>query len=84
MKDELGWKIMETFVGLRAETYNYLIDKGSEDKKAKRTKKCIIRAKRKFENDQNCLKATQLLDKINHLEKNQTGIDSIKKIIKNW
>ena len=52
MKDELGWKIMETFVGLRAETYNYLIDQGSEDKKAKRTKKCIIRAKRKFENYQ--------------------------------
>ena len=43
---------METFVGLRAETYNYLIDKGSEDKKAKRTKKCIIKAKRKFENYQ--------------------------------
>ena len=46
MKDELGGKIMTKFVGLRAKTYSYLIDDGSEDKKAKGTKKCVI--KRKF------------------------------------
>ena len=50
MKDELGGKIMTKFVGLRAKTYSYLIDDGSEDKKAKGTKKCIIKRKRKFEN----------------------------------
>ena len=37
-KDELGGKIMTKFVGLRAETYSYLIDDGSENKKAKDTK----------------------------------------------
>ena len=37
MKDELGRKIMTKFVGLRAKTYKYLIDDGSEDKKAKGT-----------------------------------------------
>ena len=42
MKDELGGKIMTKFVGLRANTYSYLIDDGSEDKKAKGTKKCVI------------------------------------------
>ena len=39
MKDELGGKIMTKFVGLKAKTYSYLIDEGSEDKKANGTKK---------------------------------------------
>ena len=48
MKDKLGGKIMTTFVGLRAITYSYLIDDGSEDKKAKCTKKCLIKRKLKI------------------------------------
>ena len=39
MKDEVGGKIMAKFVRLRGNTYSYLIDDGSEDKKAKDTKK---------------------------------------------
>ena len=39
---------MTKFVGLRAKTYNYLLDDGSEDKKAKGTKKCVIKRKIKF------------------------------------
>ena len=53
MKDKLGGKIMTKFVGLRAKTYSYLIDDGSEDKKAKSTKKCVIKRKLKFENYKN-------------------------------
>ena len=34
-KDEFSEKIMIKFVGLRAKTYSYLIDDGSEDKKQK-------------------------------------------------
>ena len=48
MKDELGGKIMTKFVGLTAETYSYLTDDVSEDKKAKDTKKCVIKRKIKF------------------------------------
>ena len=36
--DELG-KIMEEFVGLRAKTYNYVLDNGREAKKSRRHKK---------------------------------------------
>ena len=38
MKTELGLKIMTKFLELRAKTYIYLIDEGSEDKKAKTQK----------------------------------------------
>ena len=43
IKDELGGKIMTKFVGLRPKTYSYLINDSSEDKKAKDTKKCVIK-----------------------------------------
>ena len=82
MKDELGRKVKTKFVGLRAKTYSCLIDDGTEDKKAKGTKKCVTKRKLKFENYKNCLEATQLENKINYLEKNK--IDKVlKKIIKN-
>ena len=43
MKDELGGKIMTEFVALRPKTYSSLTDDCEEDKKAKGTKKCIIK-----------------------------------------
>ena len=42
-KDELDGKIRTKFVRLRANIFSYLIDDGSEDKKAKGTKKCVIK-----------------------------------------
>ena len=45
MQDELGDKVITKFVGLRAKTYSYLTDAGSESKKAKSTKKCVIERK---------------------------------------
>ena len=45
---------MIEFVGLRAKTYSYLIDDGSQDKIAKCTNKCVIKRKLKFENFKNC------------------------------
>ena len=49
MKDELGGKIITEFVTLRPKTYSYLTDDGKEDKKAKGTKKCVIKRMIKFD-----------------------------------
>ena len=82
MTNELGGKIMTKFVGLRAKTYSYSIKEGSEVKKAKGTKKCVLKRKLKFENYKNFLEATKLENKIKYLEK-KINIDSPKKSINN-
>ena len=48
-------------------------------KKAKSTKKCIIKRKVKFENYKNCSETNQLENKINDLEKNEININSLRK-----
>ena len=83
MKDELGGKIMTKSAGLKAKTYSYLICDGREDKKAKYTKKFVIKRKIKFENYKNCLEVTQLENRISYLDKNKIDIDSIKMYKKN-
>ena len=55
MKDELGGKIIVEFVTLRPKTYSFLTDDGKEDKKAKGTKKCIIKKMIKFNDYKKCL-----------------------------
>ena len=47
LKDKIGGKIMTEFVELRVETYSYLTDEGSEDKKSKSTKRYVVKRKRK-------------------------------------
>ena len=54
-KDELGGKIMIEFVALSAKTYTYLMGDGSLHKKAKGTKKCVIKRRLMFENYTDCL-----------------------------
>ena len=46
--NKLDRKNMIKFVRLTIKTYIYLIDESSEGKKAKDTKKCIIKTKLKF------------------------------------
>ena len=55
MKDELGGKIITEYVALRPKTYSYLTDDCKEDKKAKETKKCVIKIELKFNDYKNCL-----------------------------
>ena len=66
MKDELDGKIITEFVTLRPKTYLLLTDDGKEDKKAKRTKNCVIKKMIKFNdykkfllNDEVILKSQQ-------------------------
>ena len=83
MKDELGRQIMKQFLGLRAKTYSYLKDNNDEDKKAKGTKKCVIKRKIKARDyKKNCLKSSQIENIINFLEKNKIDVDRLKEIIK--
>ena len=53
-------KIITKFVELRVKIYSCLINDGSENKKTKVTKKCVIKRKLTFENYKNCPEATQL------------------------
>ena len=46
---------MTKFVGLRAETYAYLMDDDSEYKNAKGTKTCIIKRRLLFKKYKDCL-----------------------------
>ena len=49
-KDELGGKIITEFVALRAKAYAYLMEDGCKHKKAKRTKRYLIKRELMFEN----------------------------------
>ena len=55
MKDELGGGIITEFVALRPKTYSYITDEFIEMKKAKGTKKCIIKKMLKLEDYKKCL-----------------------------
>ena len=54
MKDELGGGIITEFAVLRPKTYSYLTDDCKENKKAKGTKKCIIKRMIKFDDYKKC------------------------------
>ena len=87
IKDELSGQIMKEFVGLRAKTYSYLKDNNDEDKKAKGTKKCVIKRKLKFQDYKNYLEAAQTERTIKYLRKKKIDTDSLiedqKEFVKN-
>ena len=60
-KDELDGKIMKDFVGLREKTYTQLTDDDSENKKAKGTKKCIIKRELMFKNHKDCQSNNEII-----------------------
>ena len=72
--------MMTEFIGLRGKIYRYLMDDDSENKKAAGTERCVIKGKLKFQ----CLVATQLKNKTNHLEKYKIDVDSFKEYHKEF
>ena len=61
MKDELGGKIITDFVTLRPKPYSFLTDDGKEDKKAKGTKKCVIKKMIKLNDYKKCLLSDEVI-----------------------
>ena len=60
MKADDIYKDIEEDVETSFETSYYLIDDGSEGKKARGTKNYVIQRKLKFQDNENCLQAIQL------------------------
>ena len=83
MKDELGGKIIMEFVTLRPKTYSFLTDDGKEDKKAKGTKKCVVKKMIKFNDYRKCLLDDQVILKSQQKfisKKHDVYTENIKKI----
>ena len=56
MKDELAGHIMTEFIALRPKMYTYKTLEGKVEKKAKGTKKCVVKKEIKYEDYLNCYK----------------------------
>ena len=63
MKDELGGEIITEFIALRPKTYSYLTNNDKIDKKAKGTKKCVIKKMIKFDDYKKCLLTDKVISK---------------------
>ena len=54
-ENELGGKVIVEYCSLISKAWTYLMDDGSEHKKEKGTKKCVIKRRLMFENYTDCL-----------------------------
>ena len=79
MKDDLGQQIMKKFVGLQPKTYSHLKDNDNDYKKAKGTKRCVIKTKLKFQDCKICFKACQFINIDNYLERQGIDFNRLKK-----
>ena len=58
----MGGKIITEFLALRPKAYAYLDDYGNDHKKAKGTKKCVIKQKLMFQNFKDYLIIKMFID----------------------
>ena len=63
--------------------YSYLTDNNDEDKNTKGSKRCVIKRKLKFDDYKHFLEATELENRINHLQQNNLDNNNLQKIMKN-
>ena len=63
--------------------YSYLTDNNDEDKNTKGSKMCVIKRKLKFDDYKHFLEATELENRINHLQQNNLDNNNLRKIMKN-
>ena len=83
MKDELGGKIITEFVTLRPKTNSFLTNDGKEDKKAKGTKKCVIKKMIKLNDYKKCLLNGEVIPKSQRFisNKHDVYIKDVNKIV---
>ena len=79
MKGELSGLIMKRFVWLRAKSIYLFKDNNEEDKKAKGTKKYVTKRHLKFSDYKQCLKPSQIENRISYLENKRIDVDCPKK-----
>ena len=77
MKVKFGGQIIKKFVGLRAKTYSYVKEQRRRQKK--KTKKCAINRELKFIDYNNYLRASQIENIMNYLEKKEIDMNCLKK-----
>ena len=63
---------------MQPKTYSYPKDNNDEGKKAKGTKKCVIKRELKFKDYKKCSKPSRILNIINYLERKETDVDCLK------
>ena len=63
--------------------YSYLTDNNDEDRNTKGSKRCVIKRKLKFDDYKHFLEATELENRINHLQQNNLDNNNLRKIMKN-
>ena len=70
----------ERICWIKSKNIQYLKEKNDENKKAKGTKKCVVKRQLKFQDYKNSLKTAEIDGKLNYLEKKKFNADKLKNL----
>ena len=68
---------------MKKKTYSHLKQNNDEDKKAKCTKRCVIKRKVKFQDYKNSLNPAKTDEKIKYYENKKNNGEKLKEVVKN-